>query len=81
MSSALKAASAAARFAHHWHDVTRLDAAGFVDSAAAGRALAQDYQRMVEDGLLLDDAEPFVVLLQRCQALADKVNAAVRGPS
>ncbi len=110
-----------ARFARHWHDVTRLDAAGFVDSAVADRALAQavavhkgiffaeatpagapidyqaavsgglhlaptgdaqralaeDYQRMVEDGLLLDDAEPFDALLQRCQALADKVNAAM----
>ena len=113
-----------ARFARHWHDVTRLDAAGFADSAAADRALAlavaahksiffaeatldgapidyraavtgalvlapggdarrvlaEDYQRMVEDGLLLDDAEPFDALLRRCQALADKVNAAVRGP-
>ena len=112
-----------ARFARHWHDVTRLDAAGFVDSAAADRALAEavathksiffaestpdgtpidyraavtgalmlapsgearqtlaeDYQRMVEDGLLLDDAEPFDVLLQRCQALALKVNAAALG--
>jgi len=110
-----------ARFARHWHDVTRLDAAGFVNSAAADnvlaravaehksiffaesmpdgapidyvaavtgaldlapsgdaqRALAEDYQRMVEDGLLLDDAEPFDALLQRCQALADKVNSAV----
>lgn len=110
------------RFARHWHDVTRLDAAGFADSAAADsalaqavaahksiffaesapdgapidyraavtgalalapsgdarRALAEDYQRMVEDGLLLDDAEPFDALLQRCQALADKVNAATR---
>ncbi|MDP1649570.1 MAG: nucleotidyl transferase AbiEii/AbiGii toxin family protein [Rubrivivax sp.] len=112
-----------ARFARHWHDVTRRDAAGFVDSAAADRALAlavaahksiffaestpdgapidygaavtgalalapsgnarqtlaEDYQCMVEDGLLLDGAEPFAALLQRCQALADKVNAAVRG--
>jgi hypothetical protein len=111
------------RYARHWHDVTRLDAAGFADSAAKDRALAhavaehksiyfaesmpdgalidyraavtgalalapsgdarktlaEDYQRMVEDGLLLDDAEPFDVLLQRCQALALKVNAAVLG--
>ena len=111
-----------ARFARHWHDVTRLDIAGFVDSAAADsalcravaahktlffaestpegapidyhaavsgglalapigaarRALAEDYQRMVEDGLLMDDAEPFDDLLNRCRALADKVNAAVR---
>ena len=102
--------------------MTRLDATGFVDSAAAGRSLAQamaahksiflaestpdgapidyraavtgaltfapagqarkalteDYLRMVEDGLLLDDAEPIDALLQRCQALADKVNADVR---
>lgn len=111
------------RYARHWHDVTRLDAAGFADSAAKDRALAlavaehksiffaesmpdgapidyraavtgaldlapsgdarqtlaEDYQRMVEDGLLLDDAEPFEVLLQRCQALALKVNAAALG--
>lgn len=111
-----------ARFARHWHDVTRLDAAGFVDDAVADRALAQavaahksvffaestregtpidyhaavtgrldlapkgdalralaeDYQRMVDDGLLLDDAEPFDALLQRCQKLAEKVNAATR---
>jgi len=32
---------------------------------------------MVEDGLLLVDAEPFAVLMQRCQALALTVNAAV----
>lgn len=114
-----------ARFARHWHDVTRLDAAGFADSAAkdsalahavaehksiffaestpdgapidycaavtgtltlapageARKALADDYQRMVEDGLLLDDAEPFDTLLERCHALADRVNAIVRtGP-
>jgi len=112
-----------ARFARHWHDVTRLDAAGFVDSAAADRslaeavaahksiffaesapdgapidylasvtgalalapageargALAEDYQHMVEDGLLLDDAEPFDALLDRCQALAERVNAIARG--
>ena len=111
------------RYARHWHDVTRLDAAGFADSAAKDRALAhavaehmsiffaesmpdgapidyraavtraldlapggdarktlaEDYQRMVEDGLLLDDAEPFDVLMQRCQALALKVNAAALG--
>lgn len=111
-----------ARFARHWHDVTRLDAAGFVDSAAADRelardvamhksiffaestpdgapidyraavtgalnlapvgnarkALAEDYQRMVEDGLLLEDAEPFDALLEHCLALAAKVNKKVR---
>jgi hypothetical protein len=34
---------------------------------------------MVADGLLLDDAERFDVLLQRCQAIALKVNAAGLG--
>ena len=29
------------RFARHWHDVTRLDAAGFADSAISDKALAQ----------------------------------------
>lgn len=29
------------RFARHWHDVMRLDAAGFVDAAIADKALAQ----------------------------------------
>jgi hypothetical protein len=28
------------RFARHWHDVTRLDAAGFADAAIADKALA-----------------------------------------
>ena len=90
------------RFARHWHDVVRLDEAGFADAAFADRdlanavarhkidvlrregrwppadrlcsavngglqlrsgrrwpkALEDDYGRMVEDGLLLDDAEP-----------------------
>ena len=33
---------------------------------------------MVDDGLLLDDAEPFDALLSRCQPLAEKVNAKFR---
>lgn len=48
-------------------------------SGNARRTLAEDYERMVEDRILLDDAEPFAALLRRCQALADKVNAAVQG--
>ncbi len=107
------------RFARHWHDVTRLDAAGFADAAIADKALAcavaehksvffaeknshgdvidyhvavagglqlvpddnalaklaADYQRMVDDGLFLDDAEPFDVLLERCGAIQQKANA------
>ncbi|MCA1323600.1 nucleotidyl transferase AbiEii/AbiGii toxin family protein [Herbaspirillum sp. alder98] len=108
------------RFARHWHDVTRLDAAGFVELALADVALGQavadhksiffaeksaqgelidyhaavsgrlrllpdagalitlaaDYQHMVDDGLFLDDAEPFEALLERCRAIERKANAA-----
>lgn len=107
------------RFARHWHDVTRLDAAGFADAAIADKALAHavaehksvffaeknahgevidyhaavagglqlvpddgalaklaaDYQYMVDDGLFLDDAEPFEVLMERCRAIQQKANA------
>jgi hypothetical protein len=105
-------------FARHWHDVTRLDAAGFADAAIADKALARavadhkavffaeknthgevidyhaavggalqlvpndgalaklavDYQHMVDDGLFLDDAEPFDTLLERCRAIQQKAN-------
>ncbi|MEO5655098.1 MAG: nucleotidyl transferase AbiEii/AbiGii toxin family protein [Nitrosospira sp.] len=106
------------RFARHWHDVARLDTAGFVDAAIADTALgkavadhksiffaeksphgelidyhaavsgglqlvpddealaalASDYQHMVDDGLFLDDAEPFEALLQRCRVIQQKAN-------
>lgn len=108
------------RFARHWHDVTRLDAAGFADAAIADKAVARavadhkavffaeknthgeaidyhaaitgalqlvpddgplvklavDYQHMVDDGLFLDDAEPFDALLERCRAIQQKANTA-----
>lgn len=108
------------RFARHWHDVTRLDAAGFADSAIADTALAKavadhkgiffaerspdgepinyhaavtgglrlvpdkgaltalaaDYQHMVDDGLFLDEVESFDSLLQHCQSIQEKANAA-----
>ena len=107
------------RFARHWHDVTRLDTAGFGDAAIADKALAKavaehksiffaektprgeiidyhaavsgglqlvpaadalstlsaDYKHMVEDGLFLDDVEPFEALLERCQNIQQKANA------
>ncbi len=107
------------RFARHWHDVTRLDAAGFADAAIADKALARavaehkniffaeknshgdaidyraavagelqlvpddgalaklaaDYQHMVDDGLFLDDAEPFDALMNQCRAIQQKANA------
>ncbi|MFB2604755.1 nucleotidyl transferase AbiEii/AbiGii toxin family protein, partial [Rhizobium phaseoli] len=110
------------RFARHWHDVVRLDDAGFADKASADRqlanavakhksmffaekaadrspidyaaavngnlvltpsgeglrALGEDYVRMVDDGLLLGDSEPFEHLIERCtqiQAHANKSDA------
>ena len=37
--------------------------------------LAADYQHMVDDGLFLDDAEPFDALLERCRVIQQKANA------
>lgn len=37
--------------------------------------LAADYQQMVDDGLFLDDAEPFEALLDRCRVIQAKANA------
>jgi Nucleotidyl transferase AbiEii toxin, Type IV TA system len=36
--------------------------------------LAEDYRRMVEDGLLLDDAEPFEALIDRCRQIEAMAN-------
>lgn len=107
------------RFARHWHDITRIDNAGFADVAIADRALghavarhkaiffaekdsagslidyaaavsgglrlapsdaalyglSEDYQRMVDDGLLLDEAESFEDLLQHCRTVQEKANS------
>jgi hypothetical protein len=38
-------------------------------------ALEQDYARMLEDGLLLGEAETFDELLARCEKIQDKANA------
>ncbi|MBY3265330.1 nucleotidyl transferase AbiEii/AbiGii toxin family protein [Rhizobium laguerreae] len=44
--------------------------------SGAGRAeLEQDYARMLDDGLLLDQAETFDELLARCAKIQDKANA------
>lgn len=109
------------RFARHWHDIVRLDEAGFAAAASSDRALAnavarhkamffrekaadespidyaaavngglqlvpaggeakavlaEDYARMVEDGLLLEDAEPFEVLMERSAEIAARINSA-----
>ncbi|MFC3727159.1 nucleotidyl transferase AbiEii/AbiGii toxin family protein [Neoaquamicrobium sediminum] len=108
------------RFARHWHDVVRLDEAGFAAAAFADRELAnavarhkamffaekavdrsqidyasavngglqlvpvgdgakaleEDYARMVDDGLLLDEAEPFETLMERCADITARANSA-----
>ncbi len=113
------------RFARHWHDVTRLDDAGFAAAAIADTALAKavadhksvffaeknldgilidyhaaisgglqlvpsdsaldelaaDYRRMIDDGLFLDDAEPFDALLDRCRTIEQKANAKPPAPA
>lgn len=110
------------RFARHWHDVARLDEAGFAASALADRdlanavarhktmffaektsdrtpvdytaavdgglrllpvgdglkALEEDYARMVDDGLLLEDAEAFEALMTRCADIAERANSACK---
>ena len=38
------------------------------------KALEDDYARMVDDGLLFDDAEPFEVLMARCAGIAARAN-------
>jgi len=38
------------------------------------KALEEDYARMVEDGLLLDDAESFETLMERCADVARRAN-------
>ena len=108
------------RFARHWHDVVRLDEAGFAAAAFADRelanavarhkamffaekaadrspidyasavngglqlvpagdgakAVAEDYARMIDDGLLLDEAEPFETLMERCADITARANSA-----
>lgn len=107
------------RLSRHWHDLVRLDEAGYAANAfgdrelavsvarhkaalfrekdaagawvdyeravsgglrlvppgAARDALEQDYGRMVDDGMLLEDAEPFGVLMERCADLEARANA------
>ena len=46
-----------------------------VPESGALAKLAADYQHMVDDGLFLDDAEPFEALLERCRAIQLKANA------
>ncbi|WCJ65138.1 nucleotidyl transferase AbiEii/AbiGii toxin family protein [Agrobacterium tumefaciens] len=69
-------------FAEKAADRTPIDYEAAVDGglrltpSGEGRAaLEQDYARMLEDGLLLDEAETFDELLARCEKIQDKANA------
>jgi nucleotidyltransferase AbiEii toxin of type IV toxin-antitoxin system len=47
-----------------------------VPGGNALEALEDDYRRMVDDGLLLEDAEPFETLMVQCAELAKRANGA-----
>jgi hypothetical protein len=108
------------RLSRHWHDLVRLDDAGYAEEALKDRALATqiaefkgkffrerdsegnwidytaavsgalqlipdaealkaleaDYQKMADDGILLDDAEAFAELIARCAGLEQRANDA-----
>ena len=40
------------------------------------KALEEDYASMVDDGLLLEDAEPFDTLMARCADITTRANNA-----
>ena len=44
-------------------------------------SLAGDYERMVSDGLLLDDAEPFDELMTRCGKIEEIANTSGNRPT
>jgi hypothetical protein len=43
------------------------------------KALEEDYARMVDDGLFLDDVEPFAMLMARCADIAARANDVLKG--
>jgi hypothetical protein len=49
-----------------------------VPHGEALQALGDDYARMVDDGLLLDDAESFEALMARCADMASRANGAAK---
>ena len=46
-----------------------------VPSGAAYAVLADDYAKMLADGMLLDESEPFDALLEQCAAIEARANA------
>jgi len=49
-----------------------------VPDGKASEALEDDYRRMVDDGLLLEDAENFGTLMERCSDVAKRANRSAR---
>jgi hypothetical protein len=49
-----------------------------VPDGAALKALDEDYAHMIQDGLLLEDAESFETLMARCADIAARVNKAAQ---
>ena len=47
-----------------------------VPDGFARKALEEDYERMISDGMLFDDAEPFELLIERCADLETRANDA-----
>jgi len=43
-------------------------------SEEALKKLEADYKKMADDGILLDDAEPFADLINRCAELQKRAN-------
>jgi hypothetical protein len=46
-----------------------------IPEADALKVLEADYKKMADDGILLDDAEPFSKLIERCTDLEKRANA------
>ena len=46
-----------------------------VPNAVALKVLEADYKKMADDGILLDDAEPFAKLIARCTDVEKRANA------
>lgn len=63
--------------AGNWIDYRAAVSGGLqlVPTDDAGMALEQDYRRMVDEGLLLDEAEPFARLMNQIQAVQKLANA------
>nr|WP_245708090.1 nucleotidyl transferase AbiEii/AbiGii toxin family protein [Celeribacter baekdonensis] len=62
------------RYARHWYDLDRLQAVGVASKALENRALAQDYRKMQEVGLLQSDAIAFDELMACLMHLQDQAN-------